>query len=119
MSNLIFVYGTLRSSESRNLVLKDSEYIGINTTLPKYTMVNLGSFPGILNFGNTPIVGEIYAVSNSVLEVLDQIEGHPNFYKRKKIDIDHFENISAYFLDKDKYASYPEIKSGNWLEEIN
>ena len=119
MSNLIFVYGTLRSDESRNIILKDSEYIGIFKTAPKYTMINLGIFPGILNYGSTPITGEIYIVTNFVLKILDQIEGHPDFYKREQIDIENFDKISAYFLDKDKYASYPEIESGDWLEENN
>ena len=46
MSNLIFVYGTLRWSESRNSVLSDSEYLGLFQSCPEYTMVDLGSFPG-------------------------------------------------------------------------
>ena len=119
MSNLIFVYGTLRSDESRNIILKDSEYIGIFKTAPKYTMINLGSFPGMLMYGSTPITGEIYVVTNSVLKILDQIEGPPDFYKREQINIKNFDKIQAYCLDKDKYFSYPEIESGNWLDEFN
>ena len=51
MSNLIFVYGTLRWSESRNSVLSDSEYLGLFQSCPEYTMVDLGSFPGIFKQG--------------------------------------------------------------------
>ena len=119
MSNLIFVYGTLRWSEARNSVLSDSEYLGLFQSCPEYTMVDLGSFPGIFKQGNNSIIGEIYNVSKSVLETIDRIESHPDFYKRKLIKIQGIDNVSAYFLEKDKYHSYPEIKSGDWLRKNN
>ena len=119
MSNLIFVYGTLRWSESRNSVLSDSEYLGLFQSCSEYTMVDLGSFPGIFKQGNNSIIGEIYNVSKSVLEAIDRIESHPDFYKRKLIKIQGIDNVSAYFLEKDEYHSYPEIKSGDWLRKNN
>lgn len=116
MSNLIFVYGTLRSTESRSSVLTNSKFIGEYKSLQKYTMVNLGNFPGIFDEGTTQIFGEVYSVENDVLETLDRIEGHPDFYQRKPILLSNFnKTVFAYFLEKDRYHSYPLIESGNWL----
>ena len=84
MKHLIFVYGTLKTRKSRNNILSNSEYLGIFKSLPKYTMVNLGSFPGIFEGGNTSISGEIYRVSEEVLHQLDLIEGHPIFILGRK-----------------------------------
>ena len=114
MKHLIFVYGTLKTRQSRNNILSNSEYLGIFKSLPKYTMVNLGSFPGIFEGGNTSISGEIYRVSEEVLHQLDLIEGHPDFYFRKKIFVYDKENVFAYFLEKEKYKFYPSIDTGIW-----
>lgn len=32
-----------------------------------------------------PIVGELYAVDNELLEKLDKVEGHPHYYVRREV----------------------------------
>ena len=101
MKHLIFVYGTLKTRQSRNNILSNSECLGIFKSLPKYTMVNLDSFPGIFEGGNTSISGEIYRVSEEVLHQLDLVEGHPDFYFRKKIFVYDNQDSSMQRILKD------------------
>ena len=112
--NKLFVYGTLKRQYSRNSILGAASFIKVIKTLPNYTMVDLGAFPGILDLGTNAIYGELYEVDDSTLKVCDLIEGHPNFYSRKFIKLEFDINAEAYFLPQSKYKDYPEIKSGLW-----
>ena len=112
--NKLFVYGTLKRQHSRNSILSAASFIQEIQTLPLYTMINLGAFPGILDTGGSVIYGEVYEVDNSVLEMCDLIEGHPNFYKRKLVKLEIDVRAEAYFLPKSRYNTYPVIESGLW-----
>tara|TARA_B100000579_G_scaffold429891_1_gene442385 strand:- start:516 stop:875 length:360 start_codon:yes stop_codon:yes gene_type:complete len=112
--NKLFVYGTLKKQHSRNNILGAASFIKEIKTLPNYTMIDLGAFPGILDLGTNVIYGELYEVDDSTLEVCDLIEGHPNFYTRKFINLEFDDIAEAYFLPQTKYEDYPAIKSGLW-----
>jgi len=112
--NKLFVYGTLKKQHSRNHVLGAAEFLGEIKTLPKYTMVNLGSFPGVLDCGSNVISGELYIVEEKLLELCDLIEGHPNFYTRKPIFLDKNTSAWAYFLEIEKYKDFPKVIDGSW-----
>lgn len=83
---LVFVYGTLMSGEYNNTLMSGSTMLGTYTTPPEYTMVDLGSFPGVVKGGTTAITGEVWEVED--LTILDSLEGHPDFYCREIIDTD-------------------------------
>jgi gamma-glutamylaminecyclotransferase len=112
--NKLFVYGTLKRQHSRNSILSAASFIQEIQTLPLYTMINLGAFPGILDTGGSVIYGEVYEVDDSILEICDVIEGHPSFYKRKLVKLDKGMKAEAYFLPKAHYNTYPVIESGIW-----
>ena len=112
--NKLFVYGTLKKQYSRNDILSAASFIKEIKSLPRYTMIDLGAFPGILDSGINVIYGELYEVDDSILEMCDLIEGHPNFYSRQFIKLEFDINAEAYFLPQSKYKDYPEIKSGLW-----
>jgi gamma-glutamylcyclotransferase (GGCT)/AIG2-like uncharacterized protein YtfP len=112
--NKLFVYGTLKKQYSRNDILSAASFIKEIKSLPRYTMIDLGPFPGILDSGINVIYGELYEVDDSILKMCDLIEGHPNFYSRQFIKLEFDINAEAYFLPQSKYKDYPEIKSGLW-----
>ena len=113
MTDLVFVYGTLKAGHGNNELLKGSEFVGEHVTKPIYTMKNLGGFPGVLLDGNTSIIGEVYRVTSPTMARLDRLEGYPHFYNRTKILTDHGE-AWMYYLDANKYASHSDILSGKW-----
>ena len=81
---LVFVYGTLRKGCHNNYLLNSSLFIGNAKTVEKYTMYT-DTIPYVNDKIKTSnIFGEIYKVTSGDLLQLDQLEGHPNWYERKK-----------------------------------
>ncbi|MCG5534369.1 gamma-glutamylcyclotransferase [Halorhodospira sp. 9621] len=85
-NTLVFVYGTLKRGHPNHDVLAraDGHFLMAWASAPEYEMIDLGSFPAVREGGGTAIHGEIYAVGD--LEPLDQLEGYPLLYDRKRID---------------------------------
>lgn len=121
MEYKVFVYGTLREGDVRNGVLKDMQELGQakfikeTTTSSRYTLVDLGAFPGLVEGGNTEVLGEIWEIDQYTKQYLDLMEGVPLLYQDKPVKIDGEEDVFAYFLVRHK--GYPEIKSGDWFNK--
>lgn len=117
MTNL-FVYGTLRegSGHLRHSIMADAIFMGVYKTKPKYDMINLRSFPGLLEGGESVVTGEIYKVNNDILRSTDMMEGHPSFYERKFVEIEDYDDVQAYFLPRDEYGHMPKVESGDWTK---
>jgi gamma-glutamylcyclotransferase (GGCT)/AIG2-like uncharacterized protein YtfP len=88
MSNeiLVAVYGTLKQGNSNHELLSGSSLVGIGTTPPNYTLLEMGSYPGAI-FGQSKLLVEVFSVDQRTLERLDQLEGHPSFYERLLVPI--------------------------------
>jgi gamma-glutamylcyclotransferase (GGCT)/AIG2-like uncharacterized protein YtfP len=95
----IFCYGTLKKGYMRNRNLSNQKFLGEVKTLPKYKLYRLDSFPGLVHADDgLAIKGELYDVDEECLKTLDYIEGHPDLFKREKIEIEnHPEETVAYF----------------------
>ena len=102
--------------EGNHFLLNDglSTYIGPAITKRGFTLYDLGGFPGVVEEGNNAIMGEIYEISSLTLSRLDQLEGHPQFYRRKYIELQSEIQIEAYVLDLHFVQGCPIIKSGDW-----
>lgn len=76
MSTYLFVYGTLKRGHSRSALLRDEEFIGPAKTVPEFTLVDCGQFPGLVSrpTEGVPVEGELWRVSQSCLSRLDEIE---------------------------------------------
>jgi gamma-glutamylaminecyclotransferase len=87
---IIFVYGTLKKGCSNyNRLLKgQSDFMGEAETVERMCMVDLGYFPGVLSVPPTSTIkGELFGVSDEIVELLDRLEGHPTFYRRTPVRI--------------------------------
>ena len=82
----VFVYGTLRKGFGNHHLLKNSKFIGYATTKEKYSLY-VDGIPYVVKIPTTQIKGEVYEVDRDTLNALDELEGHPNFYKRELIDV--------------------------------
>ena len=87
--NLVAVYGTLKKDYSNYYsYLTNSKYIGKGETKDKYPLVISGLPYLIESKGQGHHVEvDVFKVSSSKLIDLDRLEGHPNWYRRKQIDI--------------------------------
>ena len=94
---VVFVYGTLMQGQSNHRVLVelDAIRIGEARTAGPRTLVDLGPYPALLSAdavrdaGRSAVVGEIFQVDGSALEVLDVFEGCPELYARERIALEH------------------------------
>lgn len=88
----VFVYGTLKSGHSNWSHYLDNDrctHLGRCTVTGPYTMYSLGFFPAVAEVEgaeDSEIVGEVFLVDQDVLDSLDILEGHPDWYKRKQVD---------------------------------
>ena len=103
----VFVYGTLKSGGSiRGLDLygDHSSIVGkAKTKYPDYTMIDLGSFPGVLRTGTDYIQGEVWEVSQALADEIDGIEGYPHFYDKFEIDTSQGK-AWMYYLEGPEYT---------------
>ncbi len=74
MKHLIFVYGSLKRGERLNPALRNEKFIAEATTLPEYSLFNLGWYPGLKHEGSTAVQGEIYEVSEDTFTYLNRME---------------------------------------------
>lgn len=93
----IFVYGTLKKGFSNDKFLEKSEFIGNCVTKDKYLMYiyKNGPYPFPYMLDSTSdnneyavkIKGEAYIISDETLAKLDWLEGTPDFYFKKEIEV--------------------------------
>ena len=109
----IFVYGTLKKGYGLNSTLQEPDAIFIKTTIPAkplFDLVDLGHFPGLIP-GFFYVLGELYDVSPRIIQRLDWLEGHPDFYYRSPITI---QGPKAVLLEAETYfiknPHYPLIE---------
>ena len=111
---LVFVYGTLRRGHGNHLLLESSRFIDAGLTKEKYAMYANG-----IPFVNddeevSNIFGEVYQVSKHTLNMLDLLEGHPSWYKRKKIIVCGSKKKHHAWLYFNNSKSGILIKSGDY-----
>ena len=88
-THVVAVYGTLkRGHGNHRAYLEDSKFMGRGKTKDKYPLVVSGLPYLIEKKGKGHNVEvEVYKVDDETLNRLDILEGHPDWYKRKQIDI--------------------------------
>lgn len=87
--NLVAVYGTLKKNHSNyHHYLKGSKYLGNGKTKDKYPLIIEGLPYVLKEKGKGKNVNvDVFKVSNSTLDSLDKLEGHPNWYFREEVEI--------------------------------
>ncbi len=109
----IFTYGTLMTGQPNHRLLARAKWIGSARTEPRFDLVDLGPFPGLMSGGTTSVLGEIYEVDRETLAALDRLEGHPSFYERKTIRLANGQWIAAYLYPK-RPPHAAVISGGDW-----
>lgn len=119
---LVAVYGSLMEGLHNHRYLENSKLKGCYVTEPEYTLVDLGSFPGLYENGTTSVNMEVYEVDSIALEDIDSLEGYMehnedlSMYIRKTISTPFGEAFGYMYnspIKKDKI-----IPSGDWKEHF-
>ncbi len=112
MRYLVFVYGTLLRGEVNHGLLEGAEWVGEHRTEPRFTLVRLGAYPGLINAGHTAIAGELYRIDRAGLRALDVLEDYPRLYDRCLLRT-RFGRAWTY-LYRGSVRDRPRIPSGDW-----
>lgn len=90
----VFVYGTLKKGQPNEYVMtkiSNVKYLGLAVTCAQYPLIIAGEWnlPMLLDIEGEGkrVEGELYQVNGTALKQLDEFEGHPDFYKRKEIQV--------------------------------
>lgn len=111
---LVFVYGSLRKGMINEDILRGCQFVGEYTTPPVWKMYDLGLYPACVQGGDTAIVGEVYRIDKRDLIELDNLEGYPDLYHRKKI-ITEYGKAWMYFI-KSAHLDADRVPSGDWVK---
>ena len=114
-SELVFVYGLLRSGERMHDIVEGLPLTG-PFKLDGFALYDLGQYPAAVHADGT-IVGELCELPHpAVLTALDEAEGvhgDPPLYVREKVEVEG-QNAWIYVYDRPVGAA-PRIASGDWL----
>lgn len=93
----VFVYGTLKLGGSNNRLLRDATFMYPAVTQQAYLMKDNGSWPFVIqrNKDTAPVRGEVYEVTDEILDDLDILEGHPGLFVRKQVAVE-VDNTGVY-----------------------
>lgn len=112
----LFVYGTLKRGGCRHGPLAAQRCLGDARTTPTYALFHLGDYPGLVPCpadGST-VHGELYDVETALLDWLDAVEGAPDWFDLRPIDLDGIPGpVFAYYYQGDP-SRHPRIESGTW-----
>ncbi len=102
---LIFVYGTLKRGFERHWLLQNEQFLGEAITVPRYRMVNCGSYPGLIEAPDgLPIAGEVWRVAPQSLTAMNAEEGvAESLYRRARVELQgEFtgQSVEAYFYSR-------------------
>lgn len=111
----VFVYGTLRKTGRYHHLLKNADYIATTQTSPLFTLVNVGTFPGLIKSGTTAVTGEVYTVTQEMLMALDVLEDVPKLYAREQITCINGITAWTYLLQPSHHKNLSTIASGDYF----
>jgi len=118
----VFVYGTLKQGQCRNHVLTNYGGTLLGKAEVQGVLYDLGAYPAaVLTNANKTFLGEVWSIpddqSEECLQVLDRIEGHPDYYQRARITVGDRRNVVAYFMPSEMIGDRPTISQ--WPEVQN
>jgi gamma-glutamylaminecyclotransferase len=92
-SHLVFVYGSLKRGERNHALLRAVEFRGEARTEQQFRLYALPFFPALVRDPADPqsIVGEVYAVDDTTLRLLDRLEANGRLYQRELIHVNCLE----------------------------
>jgi len=93
LTDLLFVYGTLKRGGHNHRLLGAAEFVGPARTEPKYRLIDCGAYPALVEHAAAPleITGELYRIApeiqRSLLPALDELEDEGTLYRRVVIPV--------------------------------
>ncbi len=113
--NYLFVYGTLKRGGSRHWILEGFPFLG-RAKAKGFVLYDLGPYPAMVPEDGL-VYGEVYEVSEEVLQALDWVEGVPFLYRRELIEVIFEDGLSLKawaYIYNGNVKGFPRIEDGEW-----
>ena len=129
---LVFAYGTLRRGGGNNPLLAPATFVRAAKTRDEFVLFceNPDFCPYLTDVSigqKKQIIGDVYDVPDYLLEQIDELEGHPTWYRRRQValeggDGDGDQVAWAYFITDtclEQMRRWPLliIPSGDWFNQ--
>ena len=110
------MYGSLKKGfDNHKLLEKSAKRLGKASTVGKFAMYedSFGNYPYLVRKPITKVAGELYEIKRKeLLDKIDQFEGAPELYQRKKIKVKTHHGVSfAYTYIRDDIDIHKDRKS--------
>src|SRR6478735_3384273 len=98
---ILFLYGSLKRGHSNHPLVADQEYLGEAVTEPRYRIVDLGRYGGLVrdDANGLAVRGELWAVSRCCLLELDDFETAEGGWARSPVAVQGQDGVEAYLWD--------------------
>ncbi len=83
----LFVYGTLKNGCSNHNLLRGAEFLG-NGRVWGYTLIVDVISYAVRAPVECSVTGELYWVTDTILDRVDRPEGHPDAYRRVVVEVE-------------------------------
>jgi gamma-glutamylcyclotransferase (GGCT)/AIG2-like uncharacterized protein YtfP len=94
----LFVYGSLKKGfDNHKLLEKSTKRLGKASTVGKFAMFedSFGNYPYLIQKPISKVDGELYEIKRKeLLDRIDEFEGTPDYYQRKKIKVKTHHGVS-------------------------
>ena len=101
-NEFLFVYGSLKKGfDNHKLLQKYAKRIGKASTVGKFAMYedSFGNYPYLVKEPITKVIGELYEIKRKeLLDKIDEFEGAPEYYQRKKIKVKTHKGVNLAFV---------------------
>ena len=124
-SALLFVYGSLKKGfDNHNILGNSAKRLGKARTIKKFSMYedSFGNYPYIVDEPYSKIKGELYQIMRAdLMQKLDEFEGVPDYYERKKIEVKSHHGVKRAFvyIRKDVEVSDKQEPLKEWVNNID
>ena len=126
MSSLtrLFAYGSLMRGLKYSALLEGAHFVGEARTLEPYELYDLGPYPAASPGGERQLSGEVYRIDAATLERVDQLEGHPDLYRRAERPLSDGTSAWIYEIVLDvrsgtRLLQAPLVPEGDWREWLS
>ena len=101
-NEFLFVYGSLKKGfDNHKLLDKYAKRVGKASTVGKFAMYedSFGNYPYLVKEPITKVMGELYEIKRKeLLDKIDDFEGAPEYYQRKKIKVKTHKGVNLAFV---------------------
>jgi len=101
-NEFLFVYGSLKKGfDNHKLLQKYAKRVGKASTVGKFAMYedSFGNYPYLVQEPINKVMGELYEIKRKeLLDRIDEFEGAPEYYKRKRIKVKTHKGVNLAFV---------------------